>query len=269
MLILFYNTVIPGAGQVSASDSGMHSTLQMLVLELCHMRSAISDFTDKITDALDKISTLEIESASLRSDNISKDKQIKDLELKLDEAEQAVRTSTLILSGSSVNVATDDLHGNASKLLADTLKIDIAKASQFSYKKMKESANLMITVAKYDDRAAIFTAARTIKPTNFYVSEALTQRHQRLLYELRNAKRNKKIHSCFSSNGNIYFKKTSDGQRIKVESVSDIKNLIGTSASTTSSRLVAGISAGLMPRVLADFSRLPLGPENRRASTSE
>ena len=168
---------------VSAPDPNMQSTLEMLILELGHMRSAISDFTNKITNAPEKISTLEKENATLRFENANKDKKIKDLESKLDEAEQAARSSTLILSGSSVNVSTDDLHGSASKLLADTLKIDIAKASQYSYRKMKESANIMITVAKYEDRANIFTAARTIKPSNFYVSEALTQRRQRLLYE--------------------------------------------------------------------------------------
>lgn len=49
---------------------------------------------------------------------------------------------------------------------------------------------VLIKISKTEDRSAIFSAAQTIKPSNFYINEYITKENDNLTNKLRKRKPN-------------------------------------------------------------------------------
>lgn len=213
----------PSKDLISNNNSSMENLLQSLVNELGFMRTAVTKLTDKITDALGKIGDLERENAELKEACKQKDEKILSLEMEKDEIDQNTRANCLIMSGEKVVNMKQNVPETLSKIFTQTLKLKPRNPVNFSYRMSGDGAKVLLTIDNYNDRAAIFTAVRKIKPNGLYINEFLTPRRQELLYELRKLKKEERIFSAFSSNGKIYYRLSNDSDRVLVKSMSDVR----------------------------------------------
>ncbi len=82
----------------------------------------------------------------------------------------------------------------------------------------KGKHSVLVNVPVSSVRSAFFVAAKLIKPRNLYINESLISSRDKLLYELRQLKREKKwYHSVFSLFGRdiyiFYVKLTATGEK--------------------------------------------------------
>ncbi len=210
-----------------AVESLLQTTLDGLTRELSMMRGAIGGLTEKISDALSKISELERENAALKAAVVAKDNKILELEEKFDDADQGSRMNQVILLGSVVDEKCENLQARMKKLVSEKLRFAPDKAAEINYHRLGNGPHTVLaTVRTAEDRKALFVAAVTIKPENFYVGESLTPKRQHLLFELRKLKRAKFIFTAFSYYGRIYIKTSDRGSKILVSSLTAIKQLV-------------------------------------------
>lgn len=222
------NSSTPTSGVMNASSqSQLEKTLAGLTNELALIRSVVGDLKDAVNLALAKISQLEIDNVSLRGKLREKDKKIIDLEQALDDERQEAKKDTMIFSGPVVDSTSDTLQTLMVDNLKDKLKIAPEKASSIKFFKLGQAKNVVAAKIESDDlRSDLFKAAKTVKPNDFFISESLTSKRRTLLYQLRKLKKAKKIHSTFSFYGNIYYKQSDTGNRIRIKSLCEISTIV-------------------------------------------
>ena len=112
-------------------------------------------------------------------------------------------------------------------LVARTLHIDRRSLSNVSFQKIGITRKkALVTAPMYRDRAALFTAAKTVKPRNFFVNECLIESREQLLYEARKLKKEKnKSFRVYSYGGEIYYRKDQNSDPILLKSITQLDPL--------------------------------------------
>ncbi len=138
--------------------------------------------------------------------------------------EQRTKNDEIIISGSSVNADSNNLICDMSKLICDELKISPEVVKSLFFRKIgKGKHSVLVNVPVSSVRSAFFVAARTIRPRNLYINESMISSRDKLLYDLRKLKREKKcFHSVFSLFGKIYVKLTATGDKKLIKDICNV-----------------------------------------------
>lgn len=212
LLFFFYHSLyVMAAGSKNAkkrkannSDPDISSDSDIVFDDLSSEGQAIYQLINKrftpLCDSLSKklsvkdarIDKLEQEVSYLR-------KYILSLEEKIDDSEAYERRDTVILSGSSVPVASDS--ENCSDLICDLVRdkvrvnlksSDISVAHRLGRKpttQAQDRRSLIVKFCRRDLKYDLLKAARTVKPDNFYINESLTPTRNTAMFGLRQAKK--------------------------------------------------------------------------------
>ncbi len=160
-----------------------------------NMRQEYVNLSGSFDAALTEISSLKTENTDLRNKSMIQNKQIISLYERIDDMEQHTKNDEIIISGSSINADSNNLKWDMSKLICDELKISSEVVKSLSFRKIgKGKHSVLVNVPVSSVRSAFFVGARTIRPRNLYISESLISSRDKLLYDLRKLKREKK---CF------------------------------------------------------------------------
>ena len=181
------------------------------------------DKTLTVSLALEKIRLLENDNVHLRATLREKNEKIIILEQTLDDERQLAKKDTLIFSGPVVDSDSADLQSMMVNNLTTKLRITPEKASTIQFNKLGDAKNIVAAkIESEDTRRDLFKAAKSMKPGDFFISESLTSKRRTLLYQLRKLKKTQRIHSAFSFYGDIFYKQTESGNRIKIKSLREI-----------------------------------------------
>jgi exosome complex exonuclease DIS3/RRP44 len=191
------------------------------------------------TKAAAKINTLEKKVSELNKELSKKNKKIDDYEIRLlkleeknDNKKQVKRENELIMIGSGVKTDSPNLEESTAKFIKDVL--EVPSAEHFKYKKIvgKSKSFIKIIVPSTKDKIALLQASRIKRPSNIFINESLTKQRQELLYNARKMKREAKnadntniFFSVFTFRGDIYIKKSKDGEKVLVKNIIDLQNL--------------------------------------------
>ena len=167
-------------------------------------------------DMLDTCLVKDTEIATLHQEVRAKQKQITDLEHKIDDSDQYIRRETLIFSGETLPVVreVEDCADIVCKLITEKLgdlhvqPTDISIAHRLGPKPAGRPDRRSI-VAKFVRRSVkyqILNASRSRKPPGLFVNESLTKPRQTITSALRNAKRQfpDKISGYSTTDGSIF-----------------------------------------------------------------
>ena len=182
----------------------------------------------------ENICQLQRETNFLKQDFKLSNEKNKALEIRINKLEQRERRDQIVISSPVINSISDtSFQTEMVKLTATTLKLrpettDTLK--KFSFRKIgqedgKKSA--LVTIPNQNVKAELFKAARKIRPTNFFVNEALIKERQRLFYEARRIKKETKSNfSVFTFRGDIFIKKTKDSDPVEINFDADILAMV-------------------------------------------
>lgn len=94
--------------------------------------------------------------------------------------------------------------------------------------------DIIVKFVRYRDRALVYSNKRNLKSYNqntsnnykIFINEALTTKRAKLYAKLRRCRRDRLIQSCWTYEGNIFVKKTEQSRKIRIQSDSDITEII-------------------------------------------
>ena len=187
---------------------------RMLALVVSQMEEKFIKYKNDISTLLQekdqKISSLEQQVSTLRSNIIT-------LEERLDDAESERRSDSLILSGSEVPAPSpngENLAGVVSNLLREKVQYQLSNeriASTYridgkSKDRPTGGKRILVKLKSLEDKRDIIRAAKRVKPSQLYINENLTQERSRILFALRQARRKftETVSGCESRDGKIF-----------------------------------------------------------------
>ena len=139
----------------------------------------------------DRIQSLEDEVRTLN-------KKIKKLEEKSDESEAYSRRNTIILSGNDLPAGSST--ENCTQVVVDIVKsklkvtinpsdISIAHSIGKNLANNSDRRKMFVKLCRRDLKSDLIQAVKTMKPSNFYISESLTSQNETIAYVLRRARK--------------------------------------------------------------------------------
>ena len=139
------------------------------------------------------------------------------LQERIEETESRDRQRDVIISGNCVCTAeseNDDIEGLVHRLLRGKVNYEIptrrlVSASRLGKKPFHQGPDKRPIIIRFDDqriKTDVIRAFRAVKPTDLYANENLTQVRSRILFTLRQVKRNypQILNGCGSQNGRVY-----------------------------------------------------------------
>jgi hypothetical protein len=214
-------------GDISvASGLLLQTILAKLIEEITMMRKVVCDLGGKMETVLCKVANLEAENSDLRQEIRQKDRQIENFEMEMDDKEQELKRGEVILSGADIDTTVPDLQVRMANIISNKLRIEPESAAKMKFKKLGRGNTTVVAIVEDEQRRALFQAARGIRPDGLYVSESLTGRRRKLMFDLRNLKRAGKIYSVFPFYGKIYIKKSANADKEIVRTLQDVGDLI-------------------------------------------
>ena len=150
-----------------------------------------------------KINDLEEQVCSMKHDMDA-------LQKKIDDLDADGRSSTVIVSGSSLPSVMNDENPVAvvCEVLKRDLKYEISPdnvVAGYRLGKRTDKPSILLNLRRRDIKNDLLRACKTVKPPNLYMNESLVPRRAHILYLLRRAKRRyTEISACGSTNGRIY-----------------------------------------------------------------
>lgn len=165
--------------------------------------------------------------------------EMKKLNSRIDDIESEQRSSTVIISGSKVPSV---IHGeDTSRVACDLIKRElkyelhpdkVSIAYRIGKKPNTQSPdnrNILLKVRSRDDKQDLFNACKSFKPPNIFMNESLIPKRAKVLYYIRQAKRQfpDKIAACGSSGGRVfvYVKSSNPADRNNRMVINDIDEL--------------------------------------------
>jgi hypothetical protein len=210
----------------SQNDDRLVKVLEALVEKVSGLETEVKSFGTMLKSAMDRITKLEQENIGLKNKLEEKDAIVRDQEKRLEDIEGHVRADFVVISGRSVSSEKTDLHQRMSHQLSNALTISIDVTDRFIYRKLGNGTNkVLVKVANYDDRVALFTAAKKDRPKDLFVNDYLIPSRDKLLYEVRKRKQDLGFYAVFSLRGRIFIKKRKDSDKIMIGSLEDVTKL--------------------------------------------
>ena len=155
------------------------------------------------------------------------EKRIKELELSADNQEQYSRRNSLRIFGleENENKTTEQI---VEELMKADLEMDIDHSSIDRVHRVGKPAEdrktprpILIKFSTYRERARVYKAKKLLKEKKIFINEDLTKKRVKLLYKLRQLKKEKAILDCWTSDGQILIK-TKRGQVQQINGEEDL-----------------------------------------------
>lgn len=227
------NTCVSNQNQ--QHDEAVLSFMNSVLSGIKEVQNQIAGLDAKCTRALDRLEALEIENKQLRDVNNAQSDKITQLEDRIEKLEWKEHCNQIIISSPQIQSMKDDtFQQEMVRHVSTVLSLPEDRLKLHSYRKIgKERKKALVTISDYQDRAKLFTTARTVKPDHFYINEALSEEKDKLLYDIRQyRKQSKKKFSVYSFKGRIYVKKTPEDDPVMVREVNEVKRIFETAAVT-------------------------------------
>ena len=206
-------------------ESNISEQISSLKVDVRSMKDEFLNMKDVI------IKRLQDENALLRSRCSKLEEKVLSLESSVNQVEQYGRRNNIVISGIPDDVADDDLE-DASSIMEDVDVIvqngDIQACHRIWKSDQKTSSKktiLRFINGKYCKKALvkrkIFININSKMKYNFsrnnksFINENLTRANESIAFCGRKVKRNSKIHSCFTSGGIVFIKKTEKSKAFK------------------------------------------------------
>ena len=110
--------------------------------------------------------------------------------------------------------------------ISTALRLSTSFLDRFVYRRIgNDGRKIFVTALDEYDKSALFVAARTLRPQDFYVNEHLTKTNAELFFHLRKMKKDGVFASVYSYRGDLYVKKDRDSRSICVKNLNDAKNV--------------------------------------------
>ena len=173
----------------------------------------------------DKVRHLENDNAQMKSEIKKLGERLESMEQKTDDMEQK-DLSFLLTLRCKVPPATEGgvvSMGEVKTFVKHKLKLDDDVTGKISIRKLGETEDsYVIKVDSNKSKGQLFKKCKQEKPADFYVSEFLTKKRHKLMYDLRQLKQSdNRIERIYSFNGNIFIKKFGTAEPILIRAVSD------------------------------------------------
>ncbi len=199
------------------------TVLQALVAKVDMMAKELFDLAPKLINLTNRVEKVDKENIELKKSLTEKNVKIEDLEQRMEAVEIQARSEFVVLSGQNISSDGPNLRLRVSEQISQELHVSREKSKGFSYQRLGKSKNkVLVRIQEPEDRIELFRAARTICPRNLFVNDFLTPARDKLFFDLRKQKHQRGLHSVFSFRGQIYIKKTPDGDMILVKSLNDL-----------------------------------------------
>ena len=205
-------------------------------------RNDISETNKKIDDTLARVCTLEEDNkelnakatqletrvATLESGTLQSD-IVQGIESRLDEIEQRTMHSKLILSTvEPIQLVQDTRHQTSaiSSYLTENLQIPANELVSISAHQMGNTKKkFTIDVGDPDLRYKLFAKCRTLRPQGFFLSEFLTKKRHKLLYDIRKLRESTpNLKKIFTNHGRIFIVVDGLENPKPVDTLDDVKN---------------------------------------------
>ena len=205
--------------------------------EIIDLKSEVAESTKISKEVFNRLQQLEGENGKLKenitileTENTKMKKNIVELKEQVnlvidmcEDLEQNDLASKLILKCNAPSSNEAPARDEVKKFLGDTLLLTEDQMRQINLKKMPRSENIYcISLDSISLKGHLFKKCKELSPENFYLSEFLTKKKHKLMYDLRKLKSNDStIERIYSFNGRIFVKKTNVNDPILVRNVSD------------------------------------------------
>ena len=175
---------------------------------------------------------LKREIATMKQIIEAKDKEIKELEEKIDNLEQYSRRNSLRLHGiaekESENLI-DEIPALLNKELqfpAPMKRADICRIHRLGPRSSQgQPRPIIVKMVSYQARSKVFSARSKLKNSSsrLFINEDLTRTRSQLFYKARQLKREKKITDTWTHDGNVLIKR--GGRIIHIRNSTQLENL--------------------------------------------
>jgi hypothetical protein len=208
-----------GADGVAAADEGsppLSEEANLIVAAITKQFEELAskfeelkeEFRSKLSEKDRQVDCLQDEVEGLKS-------KVSILEDRIDDADAYERRDTIIFSGKSVPLVSDEENCAAivGSIMKEKLKLvmapsDISTAHRLGRRpatQQPDGRNIVVKLCRRDLKEDILHACRNLRPTDLYVNESLTRNRSTILYVLRSAKKRfpEKISGCGSVDGKV------------------------------------------------------------------
>lgn len=217
----------PSKEKSQITDSNAQSLFfTELLNEIRTLHSKFDSFSVQISEMKSIIEEKDKALASLKKESDKKDVKIAELERRVDSLERKEREDYLVVTGPAINTSAPNLEESVKNIISSCTRIHPNKLN-FTAKKLGNSrTQALLKLKDATLKTDLFRAFRTMKPKDMYINEYLTPANYKLAAELRKLKREKGlIHSVFTFHGQVYVKKSPDGNKILMQTLQDFDKL--------------------------------------------
>ena len=203
--------------------------------------TAVRKLQSSILDLVKEVKTLRIQ-------NAEKDKQLADLENKVEELEQYTRINNVIVSGLQVKprsyarAVTADSEGGHGELDVGSTEQQVAAFLQskgihlncnnievchpLPRRNSSDKPAIIIRFVNRKHKIALLREGRRLKGTDVYLNEHLTKRNAEIAKNARYLKKQKKIQNTWTTNCKIFIKLNGPPEEAKVLVIRDDAELV-------------------------------------------
>ena len=157
------------------------------------------------------------------------EKRISDLESSVEENERKLRLNKVLITYGEFGVESPTLQDDVCKFLIDSMKLDPQMLNGTRVEKFgKGGHTLLIELPSTNVKKEIFKARANLRRNgnpicnNLFVNDFLTRRKVELFKKTRELKKNGKIQSTFTFDGNVYIKMAEGANRKLIRGPSDL-----------------------------------------------
>ena len=213
-------------GTLKTQLSTAFNTIKKLEEENIELRQDLRRQDDRIARQDDRIAQQDDKIAQLEREkerNANDLRKIAAIEKRQDVVERQNNQNKLIIRGSAFSYDADNIKTATIDTIAEKLQLSKEHLKNAEYRLYgKNNTSILMTVNNDNDKNAMFTAARTMKPKDISINEFLTPAKAKLMYELRKIKfEEKKFNSVFSLSGNVYVTYTQGGDKKLINNLRD------------------------------------------------
>lgn len=155
------------------------------------------------------------------------DKRICELESRLEESERRATLNKALLTYDNINSNSDSLKTDVSKFLTDKMKLSPAVMSGLVVSRFgKGDHTVLLEFSSVDCKREIFRSKKKLyndenaNYSTLFVNDFLTKNRSVILKKARDLKKERRIHSAFSFDGNVYIKVHDGDEKMIVRDIS-------------------------------------------------
>ena len=156
-------------------------------------------------------------------------KEIDELHKHCDSSDRVSRQRKVILNYSAFNTNSANYQVTVKRVIKDALKLPDGLINQIAISKFgRSTSTVLLDLPSLAARFTIFERKSKLRTNEtykyLYINEFLTKRNAELMKQARKRKKEKRLHSVFTLNGQVYVKRSEGGEKQLILNVNDLDN---------------------------------------------